>query len=91
VTLDLAPGATVCFFTDGLVEARRNGVPVGPERVERILADAPEDAEALIAAVAAVVDELNDDVAVCLLHRPADSLELSAELVESSAGGVLAR
>jgi phosphoserine phosphatase RsbU/P len=91
VTLDIAPGATVCFFTDGLVEARRNGVPVGPERVERMLADAPEDAEALIAAVAAEVDELNDDVAVCVLHRPADALELSAERVESSAGGVLAR
>jgi hypothetical protein len=73
VTLDVAPGATVCFFTDGLVEARRNGVPVGPQRVERMLADAPEDAEALIAAVAAEVDELNDDVAVCVLHRPAEA------------------
>jgi phosphoserine phosphatase RsbU/P len=72
VTLDVAPGATVCFFTDGLVEARRNGVPIGPARVERMLADAPEDADALIAAVAAEADELSDDVAVCVLHRPAE-------------------
>ena len=82
VTVDLAPGATVCFFTDGLVEARRNGVPVGPHGAERILADAPDDAEALIAAVAAQVDELNDDVAVCVLHRPAE-----ASLVATSAAG----
>jgi Stage II sporulation protein E (SpoIIE) len=72
VTLEIEPGATVCFFTDGLVEARRNGVQIGPERVERMLADAPEDAEALIAAVAAEADKLNDDVAVCVLHRPAE-------------------
>jgi hypothetical protein len=72
VTLEVEPGATVCFFTDGLVEARRNGVPIGPQRVERMLADAPEDAEALIAAVAAEADKLNDDVAVCVLHRPAE-------------------
>jgi Stage II sporulation protein E (SpoIIE) len=90
VTLGVAPGATVCFFTDGLVEARRNGVPIGPERVERMLADAPADAEALIAAVAAEVDKLNDDVAVCVLHRPVEALELSSELVEPSAGALLA-
>jgi stage II sporulation SpoE-like protein len=90
VTVDLAPGATVCFFTDGLVEARRNGVPIGPDRAERILADAPDDAEALIAAVAAEADELNDDVAVCVLHRPCEPLELSSGLVEHGADGVLA-
>jgi hypothetical protein len=81
VTLDVAPGATVCFFTDGLVEARRNGVPVGPERVERILANAPDDAEALIEAVAAEADELSDDVAVCVLHRPAYAEPISAGIV----------
>jgi hypothetical protein len=70
VTLDVLPGATVCFFTDGLVEARRAGRPLGPERVEAMLAQAPGDAEALIAAVAAEADALNDDLAVCLLHRP---------------------
>jgi hypothetical protein len=36
-----------------------------------MLADAPDDAEALLSAVAAEADELNDDLAVCLLHRPA--------------------
>jgi hypothetical protein len=87
VTLDVEPGATVCFFTDGLVEARRGRAPLGPERVERMLADAPNDAEALIAAVAAEADELNDDVAVCVLHRPAEATEPVFDLVGASAGG----
>jgi Stage II sporulation protein E (SpoIIE) len=83
VTLDVAPGATVCFFTDGLVEARDRGTPLGTERVELLLARAPADAEALIAAVAAEADELSDDLAVCLLHRPADAPDHFAELVGS--------
>jgi hypothetical protein len=37
-----------------------------------MLAHAPEDAEALIGAVAAEADGVNDDLAVCLLHRPGD-------------------
>jgi hypothetical protein len=43
-----------------------------------MLADAPHDAEALLAAVAAAADALNDDLAVCLLHRPADAPPTSA-------------
>jgi hypothetical protein len=78
VTLRVAPGATVCFFTDGLVEARRAGRPLGTERVEQLLCEAPDDAEALIAAVAAEVDGLNDDLAVCLLHRPAEETSIAA-------------
>jgi stage II sporulation SpoE-like protein len=74
IALDIPPGATVCFFTDGLVETRRRGEPLGTEGVRRMLAELPHDAEALISAVAADADELNDDLAVCLLHRPADSL-----------------
>ena len=69
MAVPLPPGATVCFFTDGLVEARRAGKPLGTERVAELLAEAPGDAEALIAAVAAEADGLNDDLAVCLLHR----------------------
>jgi hypothetical protein len=78
IALDIPAGATVCFFTDGLVEARRAGAPLGSERVQRLLADAPHDAEALLAAVAAQADELNDDLAVCLLHRPADEPSIGA-------------
>jgi hypothetical protein len=87
VTVDVEPGATICFFTDGLVEARRAGVPLGPERVERMLADAPADADALIAAVVAEVDHLNDDVAVCVLHRPVDAVEPAFELAGSTSAG----
>jgi len=85
VTLRVAPGATVCFFTDGLVEARRAGRALGTERVEELLNEAPADAEALIAAVAAEADGLNDDLAVCLLHRPAEE-----PLVEPEASGPVA-
>jgi hypothetical protein len=76
VTLDVAPGATVCFFTDGLIEARNEGAPIGAERAHQLLADAPGDAEALVAAVAAEADALNDDLAVCLLHRPPDASDV---------------
>jgi serine phosphatase RsbU (regulator of sigma subunit) len=72
MTLRVAPGATVCFFTDGLVEARRAGRPLGTEGVEQLLGEAPDDAEALIAAVAVEADGLNDDLAVCLVHRPVE-------------------
>jgi Stage II sporulation protein E (SpoIIE) len=82
LTIDVAPGATVCFFTDGLVEARRAGEPLGTDRIAQMLADAPDDAEALIAAVASEADALNDDLAVCLLHRPAeDGTAAEADLV----------
>jgi Stage II sporulation protein E (SpoIIE) len=74
IVLYVPPGATVCFFTDGLVEARRRGEPLGAERVAHMLAERPDDAGALITAVAADADQLNDDLAVCLLHRPAESL-----------------
>jgi hypothetical protein len=37
-----------------------------------MLAEAPDDAEALIAAVAADADAVSDDLAVCLLHRPCE-------------------
>jgi hypothetical protein len=84
VTLDVAPGATVCFFTDGLVEARNDGAPIGAERAHQLLADAPHDAEALVAAVAAEADALNDDLAVCLLHRPRDASDLFVGLAGPS-------
>jgi hypothetical protein len=74
IELAIPAGATVCFFTDGLVETRRRGEPLGTEGVQRLLAERPHDAEALIAAIAADADELNDDLAACLLHRPAESV-----------------
>jgi serine phosphatase RsbU (regulator of sigma subunit) len=77
VSLDVPAGATVCFFTDGLVEARRRGAPLGAERAQRRLAEAPDDAVALLTAAAAEADELNDDLAVCLLHRPADEAAIA--------------
>jgi hypothetical protein len=86
VSLEVPAGATVCFLTDGVIEARRRGIVLGADRVQRMLADVPDDAEALLAAVAIEADEINDDLAVCLLHRPADA-ESPAPLALSAGGG----
>jgi hypothetical protein len=86
VSLEVPAGATVCFLTDGVIEARRRGVVLGADHVQRMLADVPDDAEALLAAVATEADEINDDLAVCLLHRPADA-ESPPPLALSAGGG----
>jgi hypothetical protein len=86
VSLEVPAGATVCFLTDGVIEARRRGIVLGADRVQRMLADVPDDAEALLAAVATEADEINDDLAVCLLHRPADA-ESPPPLALSAGGG----
>jgi hypothetical protein len=78
VTLHVPADATVCFFTDGLVEARRRGTALGTDRVHAMLVDAPDDAEALLASVASEADEINDDLAVCLLHRPVGAPSVAA-------------
>jgi Stage II sporulation protein E (SpoIIE) len=90
IAVSLPPGASVCFFTDGLVEARRAGQPLGTERVAEMLAEAPDDAEALIAAIADEADGLNDDLAVCLLHRVAEPVELTFEPAEACAAEAVA-
>ena len=86
VRLEVPAGATVCFLTDGVIEARRRGIVLGADCVQRMLADVPDDAEALLAAVATEADEINDDLAVCLLHRPADAESLPP-LALSAGGG----
>jgi hypothetical protein len=47
-----------------------------------MLADAPADAQALIAGVAAEADGVNDDLAVCLLHRPAEEPSIAPSATE---------
>jgi hypothetical protein len=69
-TVPVAPGSTVCFFTDGLMEARVEGGVLGMARLERIIRDTPHDASAeqLVARVGREADLLPDDVAVCLIR-----------------------
>jgi serine phosphatase RsbU (regulator of sigma subunit) len=69
----LEPGSTVVLFTDGVIEARRDGELYGEERLERLLASrrglaAQELAEAILADCRAFGGgELGDDCAIVCL------------------------
>lgn len=70
-SLRLTDGASVCLYTDGLEDARRNGTRLGRENVERLLAarETP-DAAHLLGDLADVADRIADDTAaVVLRHR----------------------
>ena len=76
-TLDLEQGATIVLYTDGVVEARRNGELFGEERLDRFLAEnagltAQELAEGLVAECTYFAGgELGDDCAVvCIRLAP---------------------
>ena len=71
----LAPGDAVVLYTDGVIEARRDGELYGQERLDRLLADRAEQPPAQVAR--AVLDdcrafargELADDCAVVVVRR----------------------
>jgi hypothetical protein len=65
------PGkAQVCFFTDGVTEARIGGELFGAARLTRALAElGPEaDASQLLQGVAEATDTRSDDMAACVLN-----------------------
>ena len=70
----LDPGASVVLYTDGLLEARREGELYGQERLDAALAahrdlPAEELARALVEDCRAFAGELGDDLAVVVLKR----------------------
>jgi hypothetical protein len=69
-TLALPPDSTVCFYTDGVTEARTHEGLFGRERLEEIVNDLDSDASAedLVDRVTQAADGFRDDVAVCLLR-----------------------
>jgi sigma-B regulation protein RsbU (phosphoserine phosphatase) len=74
VTLD--PGAAAVLFTDGLLEARRDGELFGEERLDEALArhaglPARELARALAEECRAFAGDLGDDLAIVVLKRSA--------------------
>ena len=76
VTAEFAPGAIVVAYTDGVVEARRDGEQYGVERLDALLSERRslpprEIAEAALAACRDWTEgELTDDFAVVVIKRP---------------------
>jgi serine phosphatase RsbU (regulator of sigma subunit) len=70
------PGrAHICFYTDGLTEARVDGGLFGTERLEQTLAalGPRASAPALLARVAELADARPDDMAACVLSVEGDA------------------
>jgi serine phosphatase RsbU (regulator of sigma subunit) len=70
----LASGAVLCLYTDGLVEARREGEVYGDERLDAALAagqslSAQALAEHLVADCSAFAGEPEDDYAVVVIRK----------------------
>jgi hypothetical protein len=68
--LTLDPGSTVCMFTDGLIEARRDGALLGRATLVELLHEGRPDGPELLDRVVERADEISDDLAVCVLRRP---------------------
>jgi sigma-B regulation protein RsbU (phosphoserine phosphatase) len=72
---ELPPGASLVLYTDGVVEARRDGVLYGDDRLDALLAKRHElSARGLAAAVAEDArdfagGDLSDDLAVVVIRR----------------------
>jgi serine phosphatase RsbU (regulator of sigma subunit) len=73
----LEPGSTIVLYTDGVVEARRDGKLYGEERLDKVLAKgaalgAQELAESIVADCRSFAGgELGDDCALLCLRLPA--------------------
>jgi Stage II sporulation protein E (SpoIIE) len=86
----LVPGrARVCFFTDGVVEARVDGELFGLERLANVLGELGEEtsAQALLARVAALSDRSLDDMSACLLDMAGPPLHPSVRSEELELDG----
>ncbi len=84
-TVAVPGGAQVCFFTDGVTEARTGGQLFGAGRLSRTLAALGPEANAtqLLERVAEATDTRSDDMAACVLNiagEPAAPAVLLEEL-----------
>jgi serine phosphatase RsbU (regulator of sigma subunit) len=83
-TLPLPAGSTVCFFTDGLFEARVGDHILGRRPLVAIAEELGEDmtAPALIERVERDADSIRDDVAVCVIRVDGDTAATGTVRVE---------
>jgi len=83
------PGAAeICFFTDGVTEARVGSELYGVQRLEEALAQLGSQATAdeLLDSVALTADRRPDDMAACLLHIEGSAQAPCAEAEELELG-----
>jgi hypothetical protein len=87
--ISLPAGAWVCFFSDGLTDARRAGELLGRERLDEILHSLvrPPAAAELLEQVRAEADTTPDDMAACVLAPEAagDGVHVHVEELEADA------
>ena len=69
-TVSLPAGSAACFFTDGLIEARRDGDLIGRLGLVEIIRELGPHATAsqLLDKVAAAADHVGDDMAACMFR-----------------------
>src|SRR5438128_542451 len=75
--ISLSAGAEACFFSDGLIEARRDGQLLGQEHLREILAGlGPRpDAEELLEQVRTAAQQVPDDMVACVRSTQATGRE----------------
>jgi hypothetical protein len=90
--ISLPAGGEVCFFSDGLTDARRAGEPLGRERLVEILHSlGPRpDAAQLLEEVRAESETTPDDMAACILAPEAvgEGIYTHVEELEADAGAL---
>jgi serine phosphatase RsbU (regulator of sigma subunit) len=64
----LAPGESVCLFTDGLIESRRGGQQLGRSHLKALVEDGMS-APRLVERIEADADECTDDLAAVVITR----------------------
>src|SRR4051794_12217291 len=83
-TVSLPANSAVCFFTDGLIEARRDGQLIGRLGLAEIIRELGPDATAteLLDRVADEADRVDDDMAACMFRVADGPVEAGSPRVE---------
>jgi hypothetical protein len=83
-TVALPPGSICCFYTDGMVEAKRGDDMIGRGRFAEMVdwLGPDEQADALLEWVLAEADDAPDDMTVCIL-RPVSGAQARPPRVET--------